>query len=266
LQDLRVRQATVLPPVLERRKESLNKSFPFDTGKLFYLSMKAVAIVGYKKSGKTTLVRALAAFLKKKGYKIAIVKHAHRHIDIPEKDTQFFENCSTLVLATEKIVSTVEKRFASLEDILSRLDADYVLVEGFKQNKTLPRIVCYNTAKEKKELSCGLEIGFVKNGDLKPKDVKSLAGAVIKRSFKLPGINCGKCGFKSCLELARQILKGEKSFKDCAYKQAKAKVWVGGKFVFLNFFVEDILRNTVKGFVQSLKGAERSGNIKIEID
>jgi molybdopterin-guanine dinucleotide biosynthesis protein B len=249
-----------------KEKRKLEKRLSFSTGKPFYLSMKAIAIVGYKKSGKTTLVRALAAFLKKKGNKIAIVKHAHRHIDIPEKDTQFFENSSTVVLATENVVSTVEKRFASLEDILSRLEADYVLVEGFKQNRTLPRIVCYNTSKEKKELSCGLEIGFVRNGGLKPKDIKSLADAVMKTAFKLPGINCGKCGFKSCFELAREIVRGKRSSKDCAYQMTKAKVWVGEKFVFLNFFVEDILRNTVRGFVHSLKGAERSGKIKIEID
>lgn len=228
--------------------------------------MHAVAIVGFKNSGKSYLVRALAVFLKKNGSKIAIIKHAHRSIDIVDKDKPLYRCSKELTVVSDREISTLRKKTVSLEEIISGIGADYVLVEGFKQNKTLPRIVCYKNPKEKKELACGLEIGFVNNARLTNADIKKLAVTVQKKAFKLPGINCGKCGFKTCFGLAKEIVRGKKSPKDCAYAQASARLWIDGKPVFLNFFVDDIFTNVVRGFIKSLKCGRRAGKIKIEID
>jgi len=227
--------------------------------------MKAVAIVGFKKSGKTALVNALAKFLKKKG-RVGIIKHCHGPIEVSAKDKAFLSGCQELAVVADAQTSLIKKRSAKLQDLLSVFDADYVLVEGFKQEKTLPRIVCYNTRKEKKELSCGLEIGFVKNNALSRAEIKKLAQSVIGQGFNLPGLNCAKCGFKTCFDLARQIVKDEQKPCRCVYLNSKARLWIDDKPVFMNFFVNDILKNVVCGFVRSLKGAKKSGKIRIELN
>ncbi|RLF88147.1 molybdopterin-guanine dinucleotide biosynthesis protein MobB, partial [Thermococci archaeon] len=43
--------------------------------------MKAMAFVGFKKSGKTTTIEAVAKVLKEKGYRIVIAKSMHVDFD-----------------------------------------------------------------------------------------------------------------------------------------------------------------------------------------
>ncbi len=49
--------------------------------------MKAVGIIGYKKSGKTTLGVRLAKELAGMGHRVGVVKHASCAIDFAEADT-----------------------------------------------------------------------------------------------------------------------------------------------------------------------------------
>ncbi|KYC45216.1 MAG: hypothetical protein APG12_00870 [Candidatus Methanofastidiosum methylothiophilum] len=46
---------------------------------------------------------------------------------------------------------------------------------------------------------------------------------------------------------------------------SKVEVSINGKEIELNPFVEEVIKNTVKGMVSSLRGYEK-GKIKIEID
>jgi NAD(P)-dependent dehydrogenase (short-subunit alcohol dehydrogenase family) len=48
---------------------------------------KAVGIVGYRDSGKTTLARALARELAARGFQVTVVKHTSHQIDLAGKDT-----------------------------------------------------------------------------------------------------------------------------------------------------------------------------------
>jgi molybdopterin-guanine dinucleotide biosynthesis protein B len=48
---------------------------------------KVVGIVGYKNSGKTTLTRALSKELTDRGHEVAVIKHTHHQVDLPDKDT-----------------------------------------------------------------------------------------------------------------------------------------------------------------------------------
>ncbi|HIC93677.1 MAG TPA: Fe-S cluster protein, partial [Anaerolineae bacterium] len=49
--------------------------------------MKAIGIVGFKNSGKTTLARALAQELLQRGHRVAAVKHSSEGLDLLGKDT-----------------------------------------------------------------------------------------------------------------------------------------------------------------------------------
>ena len=228
--------------------------------------MKAVGIIGFKNSGKTHLVKVLAGALSGEGHKVGIVKHAHGRLNVVEKDRALYACCRELTVISDKETGSLRRGSADLEDIISETSADLVLVEGFKLDKTLPRIICYKDLKEKKQLSTGLEIGFVKIGELTAVDVKKLAAAVRRKAFKLPGINCGKCGFKTCFGLAKEIVKGKRAQRDCAYALASARVRIAGKRVAVNPFVGKALANVVRGFLQSLKGGQTPGRIEIRID
>jgi len=60
--------------------------------------MKAVAFVGFKKSGKTTTVEAVAKVLKERGYRVAIAKSMHSNFDKENSDTWRFSRVADSVI------------------------------------------------------------------------------------------------------------------------------------------------------------------------
>lgn len=105
-------------------------------------SHKVFGIVGWKNSGKTTLVEALVRELTARGYRISTIKHAHHtfNIDVPGKDSHRHREAGAqevLVASGQRWALMRELRGEdepSLEDLLARLSpCDLVLVEGFKR-------------------------------------------------------------------------------------------------------------------------------------
>ncbi|MDP3426897.1 MAG: molybdopterin-guanine dinucleotide biosynthesis protein MobB, partial [Humidesulfovibrio sp.] len=61
--------------------------------------MRAIAVVGYKKSGKTTLAMELAQALKDQGLTVTLAKHSHHGFDEkPDTDTARFRTGADMVL------------------------------------------------------------------------------------------------------------------------------------------------------------------------
>ena len=77
----------------------------------------------------------------------------------PETDTSKYRPYAPFVAAiapaATEIVVTGSQR---LEDVLVYCDADLVLVEGFKQEKTFPKIVCLRDVAEGDKLFDGLQL------------------------------------------------------------------------------------------------------------
>jgi molybdopterin-guanine dinucleotide biosynthesis protein MobB len=104
-------------------------------------TQKILGIVGWKNSGKTTLVEALVREMTGRGLRISTVKHAHHafDIDVPGKDSYRHREAGA-----QEVIVTSGQRWAlmhelrgspesSLDDLLSKLaPCDLVLVEGFK--------------------------------------------------------------------------------------------------------------------------------------
>ena len=104
-------------------------------------TQKILGIVGWKNSGKTTLVEALVREMTGRGLQISTVKHAHHafDIDVPGKDSHRHREAGA-----QEVIVTSGQRWAlmhelrgspesSLDDLLSKLaPCDLVLVEGFK--------------------------------------------------------------------------------------------------------------------------------------
>jgi len=228
--------------------------------------MKVIGIVGYKGSGKTRLGIGLSEELRRRGYTVAIVKHVQGSLDISDKDTALYrKHCDQLVAISEEGRTEFFKGKSNFEEALYSLDADFIIAEGFKEKKNFPKILCLREKGEEKELSDGLEIALVGKGKLDlDKNISTIADLVVEKAFKLPNLDCGDCGFDSCYELARDILKGKRRVSDCTHLGGDVEVSLAGEPMELNPFVSDILRKTIRGFLSALKGF-RKGKIRIKI-
>ena len=234
--------------------------------------MKAIGIVGFKRSGKTTLGVRLALELSRTGQRIAVLKHASGDIALPETDTSKYRPYVSFVAAiapgaTEIVLAGSQR----LEDVLVYCDADLVLVEGFKQEKTFPKIVCLRDAAEGARLFDGLQLFtaalqpdtadvHILNDD----DIKRIAPVVRQRAFKLPALDCGLCGHDSCYALAKRIVKGETSWEQCLERLPTLRITRDGERLPLEAPVAVALRARITAVLSSLKDLQR-GAIEIEI-
>jgi molybdopterin-guanine dinucleotide biosynthesis protein B len=239
--------------------------------------MKAIGIVGYKKSGKTTLLLKLVEELTNKGYQVAAIKHISGDIDIANSDTaKYKEHLSQVAAITTKESILYLESKNNLEEILKYLEADILLIEGFKKEKTFPKIVCLRKENEKNELFDGLQLctasifppntsyDFFTFNILKTEDIKKMADMVIEKSFKLPNLNCGACGYQDCYGLAQEIVKGNRTIDDCPSLEPSTLVKVNGKIISMNPFIAKIVKNTIIGLLSTLKGFTK-GDIEINI-
>lgn len=106
--------------------------------------MKVISVVGYKKTGKTTMVTQLVKNLSKKG-KVGTVKQMCHHRFNPENtDTgKHFDAGAAAVAALTETELVLVRRNPSLSEALDALadsGMDFALVEGAKTS-SLPKIV-----------------------------------------------------------------------------------------------------------------------------
>jgi molybdopterin-guanine dinucleotide biosynthesis protein B len=114
------------------------------------MKMQAVAVVGTKKSGKTTTIENLTRELTQKGYKVACIKHINENFtfDTPGKDTWRYRQAgaNTIIATGSDQTVTVQKTATpTLAALLEKCRGnDVVFIEGFKktvaQNPAIPKI------------------------------------------------------------------------------------------------------------------------------
>ncbi|WP_455220351.1 molybdopterin-guanine dinucleotide biosynthesis protein MobB [Kaarinaea lacus] len=116
-----------------------------------------VGFAAFSGTGKTTLLTAIIPILKRRGYRIAMVKHAHHQfeIDKPGKDSYELRKAGAnqMLIASRKrwalmVENTDDTGDPSLQQLINQLDtttADIILVEGFKA-ETFPKIELHRRA------------------------------------------------------------------------------------------------------------------------
>jgi molybdopterin-guanine dinucleotide biosynthesis protein B len=136
--------------------------------------------------------------------------------------------------------------------------------------------VCLRKESEKTELFDGLQLctaaifspnincNFSTFNILKIEDIKKMTDLVIEKSFKLPNLNCGACGYQDCFGLAQEIVKGNRTIDDCPSLEPSTLVKVNGKIISMNSFIAKIVKNTIIGLLSTLKGFAK-GDIEIKI-
>lgn len=211
-----------------------------------------VSIVGKSGSGKTTLIERLITEFRKRGYRVAAVKHSPEHklegieLDEPGKDSwRFAQAGSDAVLLSSPgelmFIKNVDGD-SSIEEILRIIggDFDLVLIEGFKTGKA-PKIEVH-----RKELGehfvCPTEAlsAIVSNEPLSidkpqlPLDDTSAIADFIEKNFVFQ-------------------IKGD------------ASIFVNGKQIPIGHFVENIITRTAMALVSTLKGVEKVRSLDISI-
>ncbi len=119
-----------------------------------------ISFVGKSGSGKTTLLEKVIAELKKRGYKVAIIKHSHHNndLDTAEKDTWRFTKAGTEISAINSLDHLAIYRrmneYFEPQDIANYINLDYdiMLTEGFK-GSNYPKIEVHSSAQGKELLT-----------------------------------------------------------------------------------------------------------------
>jgi molybdopterin-guanine dinucleotide biosynthesis adapter protein len=104
--------------------------------------MRVYGVIGWKNSGKTSLMERLVAEISGRGFSVSTVKHVHHAVDLdhPGKDTFRHRQAGAreVVLASaDRLAIMVEHRGPEpeLPAVLARLaPVDLVLVEGYKRD------------------------------------------------------------------------------------------------------------------------------------
>lgn len=111
------------------------------------MKRNVVSFVAKSGTGKTTLLEQVIAELKRRGYRVGVIKHdAHRFdIDHPGKDSYRLTAAGAdtmLISSPEKLALVKQHQVApEVEELLATYfaDVDLVLTEGFKKS-TLPKV------------------------------------------------------------------------------------------------------------------------------
>lgn len=228
--------------------------------------MFIVAVVGSKKSGKTTAVETLVRGLTEKGYKVGTIKHVPETdftMDTKGKDTWRHAKAGartvTSVAPNElTVIRKVDTTKYSLEQLVTECgnNVEIIILEGFKkligQNVTVPKIVAVKTTEEALEAS----------GHYKP--ILTLIGPIPTEAAKL------KIPYVDMLEEPEKLVdlvsqEAAVLVERKRKREEKLKIQIDERVLPLNLFVQKIMRNTIIGMISTLKGIAIKGDERISV-
>ena len=254
-------------------------------------------IVGFQRHvGKTSTSVSLIGEFKKRGFRVAAIKHAHKYEEeydtqgvLDSKDTQ---RC--LEAGADVCGALTDRSFVlitpetSLERALDMIDpfADIVILEGFREEK-YPRIIAAETADQvfdlfTEDLVIAI-VGMITENDAEKERVREtypdipivskadeLANLVLSRFVdevinRLERKTCAACGYPNCDEYAKALIRGEAKLTACPQNAAQTVLYVNGRKVVINPFVQRIISGTIRGMLSTLKNIENPEEISIHI-
>jgi molybdopterin-guanine dinucleotide biosynthesis protein B len=145
--------------------------------------LPAVSFIGKKKSGKTTVVLGVVAELRRRGYRVAVLKHDTHgfEVDVPGTDSYRFREIGAEVVgisSPDKYVwlNTVQEE-RPLQDLARQIrePVDLIITEGFKKQDA-PKIEVSRRARSTELVSTPDElIGITSDQSLPDYPVPQLA-------------------------------------------------------------------------------------------
>jgi molybdopterin-guanine dinucleotide biosynthesis protein B len=131
-------------------------------------AMKTLHIVGFKNSGKTTLVVRWVRLLKEKGFSVAVLKH-HGHGGQPampdaSTDTmRFFDSGADVAVVAGggavQLLVNEEPEFTRLKEMAAIRQPDILLIEGYKEQRG-DKVVLLRNVEDWETLQnlCGIQL------------------------------------------------------------------------------------------------------------
>ena len=110
--------------------------------------MKTIAVIGWKNSGKTTLVSNLVKYFDSRNINVGVIKHAHHSFDIDHPNTDSYKirksgAYKTTLISENRLAHIEEKKDTeiNLNDLISlNTGCDIIILEGFKKIDRLKKI------------------------------------------------------------------------------------------------------------------------------
>ncbi|AEH07036.1 molybdopterin-guanine dinucleotide biosynthesis protein B [Methanothermococcus okinawensis] len=228
--------------------------------------MRVIGVIGPKKSGKTTLICDILKRLKEMNINVATIKHSTHDVKVDREgtDSYKFKQCSNVSVIADNNKTAFFYDKMDLCDILPKLNNnDFVIVEGFKEQLkelNIPKILMVKED-EGSELWDSQTVMVIKDYNY---NIDEVMEKVLEKSI-VPtyNLNCGHCGY-NCKIFVEKVVSGELKWNQCVASSGVEMV-VNGKTIPMNPFVSDIIKNTLKGIVGSLKGADNPKTISINI-
>lgn len=242
-----------------------------------------------RKTGKTHLVQELLQLLHVHGFRVSTIKHiAEGSFDTENKDTWLHIHAGAkqvAALSSNELITIKRCASPSLHEALQLLsgNSDIILVEGFKTTE-FPKILVARNLHEVDELirkthniiaisgsilqklpqqSSYQGIPLLRPDAIVPLLIQQLHNQAIAR---LPHLDCGRCGFDSCDQMAQAIMNGNATIARCnALSDQKVQLIVNGVSVNLSAFPAKYIYNTVLGMIMALHGASAPNKVTIEI-
>ena len=268
------------------------------------LKTPIIDVIGYKDSGKTSIVEKIVRRTTDQGYRVCVIKHVHDpsfSFDTPGKDSwrvaQAGAKTVILVSGTRRVImENAEFKREDLDRLLAfGENLDLIIVEGFKSTKPTNLDMHYILAVRNEDDITALSKGrsniiLVNNpvalksestqgfpsGNLILEDEAAMsfidktivpliiAGKIWKT---LPDLDCADCGYRTCRDMAIALVakKGREARCPIELTPQRLKVQVGESRIAMKHFVQDIIRSSILAMVSTLRGANVSGKENVTI-
>jgi molybdopterin-guanine dinucleotide biosynthesis protein B len=208
-----------------------------------------ISIVGKSGSGKTTLLEGLIAELKKRGLKVAIVKHSHHadDIDVANKDTWRFTRAgSTLSVINSLDHLAIYRRmdhYFDPQEISNFIlwDYDLILTEGFK-GSNYPKI----------------ELHHQEQGEDLLTDPQQLLAVVTDEPLAIDVPQFSRNDIPKIADLIENMLLAQ-------HQQDEIDLIVNGKYVPISISLQGLVKRTLLAMIPSFEGNNEVKSLHITL-
>jgi molybdopterin-guanine dinucleotide biosynthesis protein B len=210
--------------------------------------LPVVSIVGQSQSGKTTLMERLIAEFKRRGCRVAAVKHASQDFDMdkPGKDTWRYAEVGgdAVVISSPHKLAMLRPHDNndSIDEVLRLLgeEFDIVLVEGF-HGEHVPKIEVH-----RKALKQGLRC--------EPEELKAV---VTDEPLDIDRPQYSPKDISGVADFIEERIIGERGDETVLY--------INGSAIMINKFAQQIFSNALIGMALTLKGVEDVRTLQISV-
>jgi len=267
-----------------------------------YVKAPIVGVVGRKNSGKTTVIESIVKELTKRGYRVATTKHIYQKgfsMDTKGKDTwrHSAAGANPVVSVSDSetavLIKNGEAKFSLDQLFRFTPETDVIVLEGFSRivldDEHVGKILCVRNRKEYEDFREKTRGKIIASCSAQPLGkpilrIKEDSQILVERALRyikrkrkiskilsrLPGLNCGKCGYSSCEEMAVAIYRRKAKLNDCVTLrlrlELKTRITVNNIEVPIQHFVSEIIRKSLLGMVSCLKGVSIRGNEEIHVE